>query len=304
MSLRSKEQQSHHSNGVLIYMLGGTNMRKQLIDSFTDERIHLVEHEQKTAHWKDTEILIGGKFSEADVITGRGRIYPEAVLDRAIEQLQQRLQEGHSIFSTDSIPEDGQVTIPTVSHAITEAYKMPETKDYYCIIKPLNTERGKSLMAILNGGGKLSLSSRGVGDVKIETRNGKKVEVVQTLELHGIDVGIPLPGTKKPSIGRENFLGESYMLNGKNALKKEPAIKVDLLEEQKRFQQYIEAKKAGTSLTFEQFKEKVLHERIRTNHTREEIMRYGYALRAGWKGTIEQYVKAMTKLHSGEQEGN
>ncbi len=119
-------------------------------------------------------------FLSADKATANGRVYPLAVLKSAISKLQKKLVRGLTYGST-SHPKE-RIEVDDVSHSIEDIQL--EGKTCVATVKVLPTSRGKNLLAILRGGGKVGVSARGQGEVRTEAGQGI---VKEGYELEGLD---------------------------------------------------------------------------------------------------------------------
>jgi len=99
---------------------------------------------------------------QADVENANKRRYPFAVVKAAVEELRAKLQKRTTFGSTKH---EDSLELDQVSHVI-EDISLDEKGLATAIIRIFGTQRGKNLAAILNGGGALGVSARGVGDVK------------------------------------------------------------------------------------------------------------------------------------------
>lgn len=143
-------------------------------------------------------------FQRADVVNENGRIYPKAVLEKAIEEFKSLVEEGRAVGTLEH-PEDGKTKVSDISHKIVDIY-MEEDGTVVGVAECLNTTAGKELQALLEAGVKVGISSRGVGSVKVVEKDGRKVEEVQEdFRLEAFDV-VYSPSTPGAFIneGKEN----------------------------------------------------------------------------------------------------
>lgn len=122
--------------------------------------------------------FIEGIFMQADVVNRNGRRYPEKILDQACEEYLKEYVEKNRAYGELSHPQDDPNTrLERVSHLIVELRK--DGKNWYGKAKILDTDMGKIVKAIIDGGGKLAVSSRALGSL----RNDGKSDVVDDLKL-------------------------------------------------------------------------------------------------------------------------
>ena len=128
---------------------------------------------------QDGSLTLKVPFMVADQVNSNKRKYPEAVLRRSIEELKKKLARQPAYGSTAHRKD---LAVDDISHIIEDA-KL-EGKTGYAVIRVLPTSKGKNVLAIIKGGGKLGISTRGYG----ETKNEAGVEVVcDNYELLGLD---------------------------------------------------------------------------------------------------------------------
>ena len=105
-----------------------------------------------------------GKFQEADAVNKNKRTYPYAVLDDNVKGLQECIKNGGLIGELDH-PTDSIVHFANASHRITRLWWEGKTLMGEGVI--LNTPHGKILKALINDGVRVGISSRGVGNGKV-----------------------------------------------------------------------------------------------------------------------------------------
>lgn len=105
-----------------------------------------------------------GKFQEAESVNKNKRMYPYAVLNDNVKRLTEAMKDRRLIGELDH-PTDSIVHFATASHVITNLYWEANTLMGEGEI--LNTPHGKVLRALLNDGVKVGISSRGVGNGKV-----------------------------------------------------------------------------------------------------------------------------------------
>ena len=105
-----------------------------------------------------------GKFQEADAVNKNKRSYPFMVLDENVKGLQESIKGGGLIGELDH-PTDSIVPFANASHKITKLWWEGKTLMGEGVI--LNTPHGKILKALINDGVRVGISSRGVGNGKV-----------------------------------------------------------------------------------------------------------------------------------------
>ena len=110
--------------------------------------------------------FLNGILMQADVRNGNKRVYPLQEIQRAVEQIQEQIKNGHYIMGELNHPDSLSINLANVSHAITEIRMDGTNAVGKC--KLLNTPMGNIAKGILEGGIKLGVSSRGTGNVTNE----------------------------------------------------------------------------------------------------------------------------------------
>lgn len=105
-----------------------------------------------------------GKFQEADAINKNKRTYPFDVLAENVKSLQETIENGGLIGELDH-PTDSIVHFANASHKITKLWWENKVLMGEGVI--LNTPHGKILKALINDGVRVGISSRGVGNGKV-----------------------------------------------------------------------------------------------------------------------------------------
>lgn len=130
---------------------------------------------------RTNESFLSGIFMQADIVNGNQRVYPLGEIKNAVDSINKRIAEGLSIYGELNHPDNLNIDLNNVSHIITEM--RCEGNNAVGKAKILNTPKGQIVKAILEGGGKLGVSSRGSGNVvegKVNTFNLVTVDIVAT----------------------------------------------------------------------------------------------------------------------------
>ena len=170
-------------------------MLQTLTDSFLFEYELL---EGKDSDEKGT-LKARGILSHADVPTANGRVYPGKIMEREVSKIRNKVKS-RSCFGMLDHPKDGKTTLSEASHLITDLDFNGKTVNG--TLEVLDTPSGKTLKAILQGGGKVGVSSRGVGTTK-KNSDGKDY-VQDDYQLFTWDfVADPAVSTAVPEFFRE-----------------------------------------------------------------------------------------------------
>lgn len=127
------------------------------------------------------EYYISGIFMQSEIKNRNGRIYPKSVMMEAVKAYQKKIDE------RQAVGELNHPDRPTVD--LTEACMLIESLEWQGnnIIgkaKILDTPKGKIVKALIDGGVKLGVSSRGLGNVT----SLKEGTMVDSFVLTAIDI--------------------------------------------------------------------------------------------------------------------
>lgn len=134
-----------------------------LIDCCTNSGFSLELHEGNTSI-KGGLVKFRGKFQEAEAVNKNKRMYPYDVLQENIDRLQEAVADRRLVGELDH-PTDSIIHFANASHIVTRLWwdgnlLMGEGEI-------LNTPHGEILKALIECGVKVGISSRGVGNGKV-----------------------------------------------------------------------------------------------------------------------------------------
>tara|TARA_R110000822_G_scaffold142939_2_gene281073 strand:- start:1080 stop:1730 length:651 start_codon:yes stop_codon:yes gene_type:complete len=114
---------------------------------------------------------IEGVFAQAESKNRNGRVYPKAIMEKAVgKYVNEQVKTGRSVGELNH-PEGPTVNLDKVSHLITDLHF--EDNDVVGKASVLDTPMGKIVKGLLDGGVRLGVSTRGMGS--LEQRNGVMV---------------------------------------------------------------------------------------------------------------------------------
>jgi len=105
-------------------------------------------------------MILSGVIQRCNEANGNGRIYTEEVLKREIGLYQKLVEENRALGELDH-PDSNQVNLLNVSHKMTAVWM--EGNEVYGKLQVLDTPSGAILRALVEGGCKIGISSRGTG---------------------------------------------------------------------------------------------------------------------------------------------
>lgn len=108
-------------------------------------------------------MYLKGIMMQAEIKNGNGRVYPISEISKAVEDAQQRIKNGFSICGELNHPDTLSINLDRVSHIITEVSM--DGNNAIGKMKLLNTPCGNIAKALIEGGARIGVSSRGTGNV-------------------------------------------------------------------------------------------------------------------------------------------
>ena len=111
---------------------------------------------------------IKGIFLQADIKNRNGRVYPMEILQKEVARYNKKFINESRAYGELGHPDGPTVNLERVSHMVTELY--PDGKNFVGEAKIMETPMGKIVKNIMNEGGKLGVSSRGMGS--LNQKNG------------------------------------------------------------------------------------------------------------------------------------
>ena len=122
---------------------------------------------------QDGKLFVSGVLQRADAKNQNGRVYPVDVLKREAEKYMQNFVKQRRAMGELDHPESSVVNLKNVSHNITDMGW--DGKDLVGTVEILPTPSGNILRDLLQSGILLGISSRGLGSVKKDMREGADV---------------------------------------------------------------------------------------------------------------------------------
>lgn len=109
-------------------------------------------------------LCIEGIFMQADIKNRNGRIYPKPIMAKEVNRyMQEAVQRGNAFGELDH-PPTPKINPDRISHLITSLKE--DGSNYIGKAKLLETPMGLIAKNIIEGGGKLAVSSRGTGSLR------------------------------------------------------------------------------------------------------------------------------------------
>ena len=199
-----------------------TNNMQLLQDTFIIEQLQVM-NEGKA----DGPMKIRGVFGRCNEKNNNGRIYPTAVLESQLKKVQPLISERRLCGELDH-PQNDTVKLGNASHLITKL----DMKGNELIgeAEILKTPAGLTAKALVEGGVKIGISSRGMGTLS-EDHNGDKI-VNEDFRLVTFDL-VADPSTRGAYPGLAESTESKFVQESQSKLKKESNF-VTMLEAKMR----------------------------------------------------------------------
>jgi Prohead core protein serine protease len=153
-------------------------MALYLRENLTFDRASIVVESVKEGELK--ALYMKGIFIQGGVRNANERVYPVPEIEKAVEQLNTQIRDGHSVLGEVDHPDDLKINLDRVSHMITNMWM--DGPNGLGKLKILPTPMGQLISTMLESGVKLGVSSRGSGNV--DDMSGK----VSDFEIVTVDI--------------------------------------------------------------------------------------------------------------------
>ena len=148
-------------------------MKSLLIDHTPHQSAKLTIVENKQLAEGKSLVTLVGKLQEAEQKNGNGRVYPREILEREVKKYAEGPIKTRTALGELDHPDSTVVNLNNVSHNITEMHW--DGNDLVGTVEILPTPSGNILRDLLQSGILLGISSRGLGSVKKDMREGADV---------------------------------------------------------------------------------------------------------------------------------
>jgi len=142
---------------------------KLICESAEDVKYQITESEGGKKNF-----YITGVFAEAESLNRNNRIYPQHIMRKAMDNYIKEKVETHRAYGELDHPSGPKINPDRICHLI-ESLEW-NGNQVYGKAKILDTPMGNIVRGIMEGGGSLGVSTRGMGDVK---QNSKGIMEVQ-----------------------------------------------------------------------------------------------------------------------------
>jgi hypothetical protein len=119
-------------------------------------------------------LYIEGVFLQSNLKNRNGRMYPAEIMEKEVERYMSEAVNNKRAFGELGHPDGPSINLDRVSHIVTELYR--DGDNWMGKAKITDTPMGNIARGLIESGGQLGVSSRGLGTLK-ENRDG--VQIVQ-----------------------------------------------------------------------------------------------------------------------------
>ena len=137
---------------------------KLISEHFSDDVEYITEEKEDGKK----AFKLKGVFMQAEIKNRNGRVYPMEVLEKEVERYNKEFIEQNRAYGELGHPDGPTVNLDKVSHMVTSL--KPDGKNFIGEAKVMGTPMGEIVKNIMDDGGKLAVSSRGMGS--LEQKNG------------------------------------------------------------------------------------------------------------------------------------
>ena len=152
----------------------------KLIAEYTENNLEVLTEADEKGNKK---YAIEGTFMQAEQKNRNGRIYPKSILEKAVNKYgSEQVSQGRAVGELNH-PEGPTVNLDKVSHKIESLdWKGNDVVGKATI---LETQMGKIVQGLLDGGVRLGVSTRGMGSLE---RRGNAMYVKDDFLLNAVDI--------------------------------------------------------------------------------------------------------------------
>lgn len=161
-----------------------TQVRMRLFSESTGSSNELRCFSEASDNGKEKKYIIEGVFAQAEKPNRNKRRYPREILFGTVEQyIDQKVSKNLAYGELDHPAERVQVHMSDVSHLITDLWFEGDDVMGRAVIA--DSEKGKIVKSLMDIGGQISVSTRGLGQSE-RARDG--LEVMEMFHMTAIDI--------------------------------------------------------------------------------------------------------------------
>ena len=134
-----------------------------LFERLTPNQTRMVVEKRDRESGDGKDLYMKGIFIQGGVKNQNDRVYPITEIGKAVETINERLQEGQTVLGEADHPEELTVNLDRVSHIVEDMWM--DGPNGFGKLKIIPTPMGNIVSTLLESGAKLGVSSRGSGNV-------------------------------------------------------------------------------------------------------------------------------------------
>ena len=134
-----------------------------LFERLTPNQTRMIVETRDRESGDGKDLYMKGIFIQGGVKNQNDRVYPITEIGKAVETINERLQEGQTVLGEADHPEELTVNLDRVSHIVEDMWM--DGPNGYGKLKVIPTPMGNIISTLLESGAKLGVSSRGSGNV-------------------------------------------------------------------------------------------------------------------------------------------
>ena len=132
----------------------------KLITEYNESHIECLVEKKENG---EKDYTIQGIFAQTNKKNRNGRIYPREIMEQAVDKYDKEQIKTKRAVGELNHPEGPTVNLDKVSHMVTSL--KPDGKNFIGEAKVMGTPMGEIVKNIMEDGGKLAVSSRGMGSL-------------------------------------------------------------------------------------------------------------------------------------------
>jgi len=137
--------------------------KKPLFERLTPNQARVAVESRDRENGDGKDLYMKGIFIQGGVKNQNERVYPIKEIGKAVDTINERLQEGQTVLGEADHPEELTVNLDRVSHIIEDMWM--DGPNGFGKLKIIPTPMGNIVSTLLESGAKLGVSSRGSGNV-------------------------------------------------------------------------------------------------------------------------------------------
>jgi hypothetical protein len=134
-----------------------------LFERLTPNQTKMIVEKRDREDGDGKDLYMKGIFIQGGVKNQNDRVYPIQEIGKAVETINERLQEGQTVLGEADHPEELTVNLDRVSHIVEDMWM--DGPNGYGKLKIIPTPMGNIISTLLESGARLGVSSRGSGNV-------------------------------------------------------------------------------------------------------------------------------------------